>query len=101
MNMKSSLSTFLAMSAMMGETFPDYNNPNRGLNPLKPKDINLKQVKIIPKGCEEYYFNSLGEWDTSKNRQHHITRDETVFITVASSTKKAIEKFNKHQSDEK
>lgn len=68
----------------------------RGDNELTPDKIRLTQVRVIPKGCKEYYFNSAGQFDTSDCRTHHITKEQTVFITVASSDKSAIAKFNKH-----
>lgn len=64
-------------------------------NKTRPVDIEANRMKIIPAGCKEYYFNSEGQWDTQDNRQHRITRDQTVFITVASSSKSAEKKFDK------
>ena len=86
------LQTLAALTIM--QTITGQQNEWDGI-PVSEVERTTKRYKVIPKGCKEYYFNSQGQWDTSDYRQHHITIEETVFITVASSPKKAIEKFNK------
>jgi len=65
---------------------------NSGIDPEKLKGgKHIPPVPIvIPNGCKEYFFNSLGEFSTTK-----MLKAECVFTCYAINDKNAIKKFNK------
>jgi hypothetical protein len=70
--------------AMMSET-----NFGRDSEPMKfapPKPFK----KVIPKGCKEYWFFKSDGFANEKPNASY----EVVYECIASSDKKAIEKFN-------
>jgi len=78
----------LAAGSMGGEyptstedTYLDLHGQGNGYNP--------KTDKVIPKGCQAFYF------DIDGNTSDYRTK-ETVFICVAVNLKNAIRKFKKH-----
>lgn len=66
-----------------------YNNPDKGDNPIKPKDIDVKPKTVLPKGCKEIFFTKEGEW-------YEYGSDSAYFKCVASSEKNAKRKFDNY-----
>lgn len=60
------------------------------VNPEKLKEAkHIPPVpKVIPNGCKEYFFNSAGEFSTTK-----MLKTECVFTCYAINDKNAIKKF--------
>ena len=60
---------------------------------LRTENLNADKVPIIPKppnGCKEYFFNSSGEFSTTK-----MLKTECVFKCFAINDKNALRKFTK------
>ncbi len=61
------------------------------------EDIDFKRKQAPPpKGCKEYWFNAEGRFYNGDGTRP-ILKTEVVFYCVASSDKKAREKFDKRK----
>lgn len=88
---KNLASILMAASIMQTMGSPMYGSTND----LEPKDIDLEPKKpLIPKGCKEYFFNSLGDFINTNDGLYD-------FKCVAISDKSAIKKFNKWANETK
>lgn len=82
----------LAAMSLMGE------NVGTPFAKEKRKEIDFsKKEPPIPKGCDKYFFMEDGHWNTyTEYNGYHIKRTEIVYSCIATSSKKAIAKFNKN-----
>ena len=74
-----------AMVLLAGMTIDDGLNFNEKLSIIRGE-----KRKIIPNGCNEYFFNKKGKFSTVS-----MLKTETVFTCVASNDKNAYRKFYK------
>ena len=83
--MKSKLFNQLAILAL--ESIAMTGGANK--SDLQPEDIDIyPKRRIVPKGCKEYFFFENGKYCG-------YPHDQCVFSCIATSERKAIEKFNK------
>lgn len=90
MKSREMLGMMLAMS-MMSEV----SMLNSELNPIKHQP-SREPKKIIPKGCKEYFFVNSGTFFNNMPRKN--SGYVVIYQCIASSDKKAIEKFNKFKT---
>lgn len=85
--MKKGLGTIMMAAALMA----DLNSPldRNSKSDLKPEDIDVTPKEpILPKGCQYYYFDVLGDCRNCDNGQYE-------FKCIAISEKSARKKFER------
>lgn len=84
--MKSKLGAIMMVAALIEGMNTPLGNNSFGRN---IKDIDLsKKEPPIPKGCQEYFFNTLGDYTNHNDGLYD-------FKCIAINEKSAIKKFNK------